>query len=194
MNEPAAFEALAKEAAEDAAATKIVRAAGRKVRLVARPFPQPLGRRSASEVWKRQLRWARLRRASFFGLLPAGSAFKRPAADRFACRTDSPPIGLPRAPCVILLGILWYGSEMVLASAARWHLSLRYPLACLVRDLLLPVLFVKALTGDDFAWRGNEMRVERPQPREVFALVRPRLATFAPVARRRLQALRERMS
>jgi hypothetical protein len=83
---------------------------------------------------------------------------------------------------------------MLLASIASWHLSLRYPLACVLRDLLLPVLFVKALTGDDFAWRGNEMRVERPRPREVMALMRPRLATFAPVARRRLRLLRERMS
>src|SRR5262249_61405946 len=58
--------ALGNEVAEDAAATKIVRAAGLKVRLVDWPFAQPLGRRSASEVWNRQLRWARLRRASFF--------------------------------------------------------------------------------------------------------------------------------
>jgi len=53
----------------------------------------------------------------------------------------------------------------------------------LLRDLLLPVLFVKALSGDDFAWRGNEMKVQRP-----------RLAMLAPVARRRLRSLRERMS
>ena len=59
------IEALAKEVAEDAASTKIVRDAGLKVRLVDRPFAQPLGYRSAAEVWHRQLRWARLRRASF---------------------------------------------------------------------------------------------------------------------------------
>ena len=59
------IEALGKEVAEDAAATKIVRDAGLKVRLIDRPLAQPLGRRSAAEVWNRQLRWARLRRASF---------------------------------------------------------------------------------------------------------------------------------
>ena len=58
--------ALAKEVAEDAAATKIVRGAGLKVRLIDRPLAQPLGYRSAIEVWNRQVRWARLRRASFF--------------------------------------------------------------------------------------------------------------------------------
>src|SRR6516225_266380 len=52
------IEALGKEVAEDAAATKIVRDAGLKVRLVDRPLAQPLGRRKAIEVWNRQLRWA----------------------------------------------------------------------------------------------------------------------------------------
>ncbi len=50
------IEALASEVAEDAAATKIVRGAGRKVRLLDQPLAQPLGRRSAAEVWHRQLR------------------------------------------------------------------------------------------------------------------------------------------
>ena len=57
--------ALGTEAAEDAASTKIVRAAGLRVRLVDGPFEQPLGRRSLKEVWRRQTRWARLRRAGF---------------------------------------------------------------------------------------------------------------------------------
>ena len=187
------IETLAKEVAEDAAATKIVRAAGRKVRLAEQPFPQPLGRRSASEVWNRQLRWARLRRASFFtyflpealsgGLLPI-----------VLTAAIAPAFGLPPALSALVLAILWYGGEMLLASIANWHLSFRYPFCCLLRDLLLPPLFVKALSGDAFAWRGNEMRVERPRPREMMALMRPRLATLAPVARRRLRSLRERMS
>ena len=44
------IEALANEVAEDAAATKTVRGAGLKVRLVDRPVAQPLGRRTAAEV------------------------------------------------------------------------------------------------------------------------------------------------
>jgi len=187
------IEALAKEVAEDAASTKIVRAAGRKVRLAAQPFPQPLGRRGASEVWNRQLRWARLRRASFFAcFLP--EALSGGLLPLVLMAAIAPALGLPRALSVISLAIVWYGGESLLASMAHWHLSLRYPFCCLLRDFLLPILFVKALSGDDFAWRGNEMRVQRPRPREMMALVRPRLATFAPVARRRLRSLRERMS
>jgi len=178
------IEALAKEVAEDAASTKIVRGAGLKVRLVDRPFAQPLGYRSAAEVWNRQLRWARLRRASFFVyFLP--EALSGGVLPMLALAVAAPAFALPPALSVVFLGLFWYGAEMLLAVTAGWHVSARYPLHCLARDLLLPVLFVSALRGDDFVWRGNEMQVER---------MRPRLTEFAPVARRRLRSLRERMS
>jgi ceramide glucosyltransferase len=178
------IEALAKEVAEDAASTKIVRGAGLKVRLVDRPFAQPLGYRSAAEVWNRQLRWARLRRASFFVyFLP--EALSGGVLPMLALAVAAPAFALPPALSVVFLGLFWYGAETLLAVTAGWHVSARYPLHCLARDLLLPVLFVSALRGDDFVWRGNEMQVER---------VRPRLTEFAPVARRRLRSLRERLS
>ena len=185
--------ALAREVAEDAAATKIVRGAGLKVRLIDRPLAQPLGYRSAIEVWNRQVRWARLRRASFFAyFLPeALSGGVLPLiALAFICAAT----GLPLAASVGALAALWYGGEMLLAAAAGWHLPKTYPLYGLARDLLLPVLFVSALRGDDFVWRGNEMQVEHMRPRRMMALVRPRFAEVAPIARRRLRSLRARMS
>jgi ceramide glucosyltransferase len=189
------IEALAKEVAEDAAATKIVRDAGRRVRLIDRPLAQPLGRRSAVEVWNRQLRWARLRRASFLiyflpeilsgGVLPM-----------LAIATMASAFGWPIMPCVGTFGAFWYGGEMVLAVAAGWHVPLPYPLYGLARDLMLPALFVAALQGNDFVWRGNEMQVERMQmkPRRMMARVRPRMQEVASGGRRRLRSLRERLS
>ena len=59
------IEALGAEIAEDAAATKLIRAQGFNAHLVDRPFQQPLGQRRLRDVWSRQLRWARLRRATF---------------------------------------------------------------------------------------------------------------------------------
>ncbi|MGO9703424.1 MAG: ceramide glucosyltransferase [Xanthobacteraceae bacterium] len=187
------IETLAKEVAEDAASTKIVRSAGLKVRLVDRPFPQPLGHRTAAEVWNRQLRWARLRRASFLVyFLP--EAISGGLLPMIALAIAAPGLGLSPVLSVTSLGVLWYGSETLLAAIAGWHVSAIYPLCCFARDLTLPVLFVKALRGDDFVWRGNEMQVERMRPRRVMAQMRPRFAEFAPVARRRLRSLRERMS
>jgi ceramide glucosyltransferase len=187
------IETLAKEVAEDAASTKIVRNAGLKVRLVDQPFPQPLGYRTAAEVWSRQLRWARLRRASFLAyFLP--EALSGGLLPMIALAFVAPAFGLSPMLSVVALAMLWYGSETLLAAVAGWHLSAFYPLYCLARDLTLPVLFVKALRGDDFVWRGNEMQVERMQPRRMIALMRPRFVELAPRARARLRSLRERMS
>jgi ceramide glucosyltransferase len=97
------LEVLAREVAEDAAATKVVRAAGRKVQLVDRPFPQPLGYRTAAEVWHRQARWARLRRASFFAyFLP--EAVSGGVLPMIALAAVAPALGLPLVPTVLLLG------------------------------------------------------------------------------------------
>jgi ceramide glucosyltransferase len=189
------IEALAKEVAEDAAATKVVRGAGLKVRLLDRPVAQPLGRRGAIEVWNRQLRWARLRRASFLlyflpeilsgGVLPLlGVAFLATV------------FGWHVILCLGAFVALWYGAEMMLSAAADWHVSPLYPLYGLLRDALLPALFVSAMRGSDFVWRGNEMQVEqmRVQRRRVMARVRPRVVEAAANGRRRLRSLRERLS
>lgn len=101
---------------------------------------------------------------------------------------------LPVPLSVGAFGTLWYGGEMLLAAAAEWHVSLLCPLYGLARDLLLPVLFVSALHGNDFVWRGNEMQVEHMRPRRMMALMRPRMQEFAQGSRRRLRALRARAS
>src|SRR5574340_359253 len=59
------IEALGAEIAEDAAATKLINAQGLNAHLVDEPFQQPLGQRRFKDVWSRQVRWARLRRATF---------------------------------------------------------------------------------------------------------------------------------
>ncbi|MVF25154.1 ceramide glucosyltransferase, partial [Methylocaldum sp. BRCS4] len=56
--------ALGAEIAEDAASTKVIRAQNMTVRLVDMPFEQPLGSRTAREVYSRHVRWARLRRVT----------------------------------------------------------------------------------------------------------------------------------
>jgi len=92
--------ALASELAEDAAATKLVRKRGLRARVVDKPFVQPLGRRTAAEVWQRQIRWARLRRDTFVlyflpellaGALPpfVGWSCRSPASGRCSSRSGT---------------------------------------------------------------------------------------------------------
>jgi ceramide glucosyltransferase len=152
--------ALASEAAEDAAATKVVREAGLRVALVDAPFAQPLGRRSAADVWKRQVRWARLRRASFMAyFLP--EIVSGALLPLLAAAYGSAALGLPVLAGVGLTAAIWYGGEMLLAAAAGWHLGALYPLHALVRDLLIPVLWIDAWRDTAFIWRGNEVPVAR---------------------------------
>jgi ceramide glucosyltransferase len=59
---------------------------------------------------------------------------------------------------VIAVAAVWYGAEAALAHAAGWHLSLRSPAAFILRDILLPLLWIGGCLGRGFVWRGNEMR------------------------------------
>jgi ceramide glucosyltransferase len=150
--------ALSAELAEDAAATKLVRALGRDVHLVDSPFAQPLGRRGWREVWRRQTRWARLRRASFPHLfLPEGLSGALLPLLALALAVDLS--GWPILPSIGAFAAVWYGAEMALAHAAGWHLSALSPLIAVLRDLLLPWLWLDGLLGTDFVWRGNAMSI-----------------------------------
>jgi ceramide glucosyltransferase len=150
--------ALAAEVAEDAASTKIVRAAGLRVRLVDRPFQQPLGRRTLKEVWRRQTRWARLRRAGFpLYFLP--EAFGGALLPLTAAGIAAHGAGLPAGATVAALAAWWYGLETLLVWAARWPFTPLFPVHAAMRDLLLPALWVDGWIGADFVWRGNAMSV-----------------------------------
>jgi ceramide glucosyltransferase len=151
---------LGAEIAEDAALTKLLKAAGLKVHLVNNPFEQPLGSRTAAEVWSRQTRWSRLRRMTFPlmfvpELLP-GAFFPVIAAMAFAVRMQIGAAEMGAMAASLL--VPWLGAEAALARAAGWHWSMRMAFACVLRDILLPLLWVDAWLGSGFTWRGTEMR------------------------------------
>ncbi len=150
--------ALAAELAEDAAATKLVRQAGRHVHLVDMPFEQPLGYRPVQEVWARQLRWARLRRATF-PLFFFPEIFSGPLVIALAASLAATSWGWSPLTTAAAVFMAWYVPEAVLARTTGWHFSWRMPLAFLARDLALPVLWTAAWLGHDFVWRGSAMTV-----------------------------------
>ncbi len=159
------FERLGEEVAEDAAATALIREMGLKVRLVKEPFFQPLGERNFASVWKRQLRWARLRRASF-PLYFVPELFTGCALPLLALM-----VLVASGTCTALSAFLyvsaWYSGEILLNRSFGWHMGRLSLPAMAMRDLALPVLWIAAWFGNGFVWRGNAMSVASAEETEM---------------------------
>ena len=64
---------------------------------------------------------------------------------------------LPLAALLVLAGI--YLPEAALARAKGWRLSLLSLPALIVRDFLLPAIWLRAWLGGAIDWRGNTMTI-----------------------------------
>lgn len=98
-----------------------------------------------------------MRRASFpiyFTLeLLTGSLLPLAAIIFVAVQTGVSPLAASLA-----LSVIWYGSEILFAVKAGWHVSRYSPLCTVLRDLMLPLLWLDAWSGSGFEWRGTPMR------------------------------------
>lgn len=146
---------LATEAAEDAAPTKVARRQCKQVRVVKEPFFQPLGERTYSEVWRRQMRWAQLRRRAFpvaYSAEILTGAAMQTAIYLTMWASDAAP--LPVLPALL---VAWYLPEVILAMAYRWPIGLTLVGGYLLRDLLLSALWLSGWFKRGFVWRGNKV-------------------------------------
>ncbi len=103
-------------------------------------------------------RWAKLRRATFPWLFApeicTGILLPLVTGIGAAVALDAPVAAVAGS-----LLIAWYGPEVLLARYAGWHTSWRAPLLYLMRDCMLPAIWVSAWCNSQFYWRGNDMRV-----------------------------------
>jgi ceramide glucosyltransferase len=150
--------ALNAEIAEDAASTKLVSRLGLKVHLVSAPFEQPLGRRTGQEIWSRQCRWSRLRRVTFPGFFaPEILLGVLPPLLLALAAVALGGITLLPALLLVLAGI--YLPELALALAKGWQLSLWSVPAMIVRDCMMPAIWLRSWIGGNIDWRGNTMTI-----------------------------------
>ena len=150
--------ALAAEIAEDAASTKLVNSLGLNVNLVASPFEQPLGARHFRDVWSRQARWARLRRVTFpaYFALEAFIGVLLPMVLALVA-ADGLGMSLPAVAAAVLLAA--YLPEWALAASKGWYASWRLLPATLVRDIILPAIWLRGWMSGAIDWRGNAMNI-----------------------------------
>ncbi|WP_018238502.1 ceramide glucosyltransferase [Ensifer sp. BR816] len=158
------IQALAAEIAEDAAATKLVRSLGLKVHLVSAPFDQPLGTRTFREVWARQCRWARLRRVTFPQFFaPEILAGIVPPLLMSALAAVAAGHSLPAIAALVVTAA--YLPEFFLVHRKNWHLSRWSLVAMFIRDLLLPIIWVRSWLAGSADWRGNRMSIGSQESR-----------------------------
>ncbi len=153
------IEALGAEIAEDAASTKLVHRAGLRAHLASPPSRQPLGARRLRDVWARQVRWARLRRATF-PIYFAPEVVTTSLLTLAAAAIGGEEIGLSAPAALTLAAATWYGAEAGLAAAAGWSLAWSSPAAWIARDLALPALWLSGWMNARFVWRGNVMSAD----------------------------------
>ncbi|MCA2374586.1 glycosyltransferase [Agrobacterium genomosp. 3 str. CIP 111-78] len=150
--------ALAAEIAEDAASTKLVRNAGRRVHLVSPPFEQPLGQRHPSEIWSRQTRWARLRRVTFPQYF-APEILTGALPPLLLALTAAAMMDMNLAITAFAVLAIMYVPELLLAALNGWPLSLHTLPAMIARDMIMPVVWARSWIGSAVAWRGNVMTI-----------------------------------
>lgn len=146
--------------ADDYSVTRSVRELGLRTRLGAVMPRLPLGRRDWPSVWARQVRWARTRlnlpvwplvlwEPAIGWLLSGVAGMTALWICDFKLR-------------VVLLGlvihtILWLAAEAWFMSGRGLSFQARAVAAALVREALVPVLMVRALTGRSIDWRGTDL-------------------------------------
>jgi ceramide glucosyltransferase len=112
----------------------------------------------------RQLRWSQLRRNNVvlvFLAEPLSFAAVALPGTIFAMWSW----GLPSFLFAALV-LLWYGAEAILARSYQWPLSFVSPLMWIMRDLLLPVLWIAAWMARGYEWHGHRVAMSRRERKD----------------------------
>ena len=151
---------LARGIADDTALTDAMRQCGLHVVMSETATVHPVAGRSFEEFWNRHTRWLVYRRdyaPIMFVVEPLagglGSTWNAYLFGYFDV------FGLP--PLVFILAnlVFWYGAEALLVRAKGWHLDWVSPGAWMVRDMLLPAMWVRSLVSRRVRWKGGEVNV-----------------------------------
>jgi ceramide glucosyltransferase len=123
---------------------------------------QPIGRRSFTAVWKRQVRWARVRRTGprlIYAMEPLGWPMMPVILAVVLAAGGAIP-----AWAVLAFAVAWYAVEAAYTIVTRLPFSATMPLAWLVRDyFIVPVGWVLGWTSTSAEWRGAKIDVARPR-------------------------------
>ena len=142
---------------EDAALAAAIRRAGLAVQMARDPGWHPVGRRRFRDLWQRHLRWQCCRKYHAFPLFVFEPAISPLGMATAGGLWWGPLIGLSVVPLIVAHLTAWYAIEAIYVRVQRWHLSWLSPVSWLVRDALIPALWLRATIARSLMWRGQRM-------------------------------------
>jgi anti-anti-sigma factor len=146
--------------ADDYSVTRSVRELGLATQLGSVMPRLTLGARPWSEVWERQVRWARTRlRLPVWPLVLWEPAIGWTVSGIVGAAA-LPAAGLDAGAIAIglvLHTLLWLGGEKWFMAGRGLSFGGRAAAAALMREALAPLLMVRALSGRTIDWRGNDL-------------------------------------
>jgi len=152
--------AIAKSVLEDHAISKALAGIGLKTVIVDAAVEQALGLRRFTEVWNRQFRWMVCRRHEeplAFALEPFCGAIAAAAAGGGAAAI----FGVPAWAMVLGTLAVWFAAEGVFLALKGWGLRPASPAAWLLREALMPAMWLRALTTSTVRWGDLRLDVRR---------------------------------
>jgi ceramide glucosyltransferase len=153
-------DAMAPGVCEDAALAAAIRRVGLAVRMARDLGWHPIGRRRFRDLWQRHLRWQCCRKyhaLPLFVLEPAVSPLGTAVAGGLWLGWCA---GLPVLPLIAGHLAAWFAVEAIYVRAQGWHLSWLSPAAWLVREAMIPALWLRAALIRSLVWRGQ--RIDLP--------------------------------
>jgi ceramide glucosyltransferase len=152
------LEGLSWAVGEDEAMQQAFAGIGLRTVLSERTSRQLLGRRSFTDIWRRQVRWMLIWR------------WQTPAVFVGDFLISALPVSLAAALAAHLAGILpltamlatlglWFVLESLVCLCKGWPISLWSPLAFLAREILTLAVRIRALTTREIIWGDGHIRV-----------------------------------
>jgi len=151
--------AMAAGLCEDTVLADAIAAAGLAVVVAPDPALHPLGPRRWRDFWDRHLRWhccRRCHRLATFLIEPLLTAALPTVAG--ALFWDH-AVGAATWAVIPAFLVAWLALEAVYLRRQGWRFSRWAPFAWLVRELLLPALWLDAARRRTLVWRGNRIAV-----------------------------------
>jgi ceramide glucosyltransferase len=151
--------AMAEGLCEDTTLADAIAATGLAVTVAPDPAFHPIGKRRWQEFWDRHLRWhccRRCHRLATFLVEPLLAAALPTIAGAVFWTHVAGATGWTIIPATLAF---WLGVEALYLRRQGWPFSWRAPAAWLLREILLPALWLDAARRRSLVWRGSRIAV-----------------------------------